>query len=220
MSKETDQKLTEKLQSLHVPLPDSAAKARAFERARLALRSPESETRRARFHFLSFGLGSALTVALVLLLLPRFYGPTSHPDSTQFAGRGLGETQPGFQTVALSDAAERQVLEETVQLFSGKVAALVRSGGRSEVMLTENTQANHKQPVIIELRIGGETLRILTFSGQTIELELNGNRQRVEILATGEGEVLLTGSDFVWSSTDPSSDELGISARALESLAL
>jgi len=220
MNKLSDKELFDKLQNLETPLEDPAVKARTFERARYAFRLKEPAVKKHGFHFMSFAMGAALSACLVFFLVGRFdsLSDAKHSTNTLLASKTASHNY--YKTASLSDEAEKKLLLETMQTFPGQFAALVRKGERSEIILSDASTANSKQPLIIELRKGKEQQRILTFSGQRLELEINGVKRQVEVLVSGDGAILLAGIDFIWSSKQPNTSKQEIRARSLGAVAL
>jgi hypothetical protein len=59
------------------------------------------------------------------------------------------------------------------------------------------------QPLVVQLRRGAERLRVLSYSGRRVCLDLDGSRVCFDVLATADGGVLLAGTDFLWSPAHP-----------------
>jgi hypothetical protein len=53
------------------------------------------------------------------------------------------------------------------------------------------------------MREGTNTIRVLTYSGRKVCIEIGGRQECFEPLVTGEGTVILSGDHFVWSDKDP-----------------
>ncbi|RRK00660.1 hypothetical protein Ga0100230_022915 [Opitutaceae bacterium TAV3] len=56
----------------------------------------------------------------------------------------------------------------------------------------------------LERTDNGQRLRILSYSGRTIRIELeDGTTLAFDALLTGEGDIILAGKDFLWSPAHP-----------------
>ncbi|WP_052362559.1 hypothetical protein [Geminisphaera colitermitum] len=56
----------------------------------------------------------------------------------------------------------------------------------------------------LERTDNGQRLRILSYSGRTIRIELeDGATLAFDALLTGEGDIILVGKDFLWSPAYP-----------------
>ena len=167
--------------SLPIPEPDAAARSRALSRALVALRNREgSVARRERRVAWPWPAvcGMALLLACLAVLPTRFKGP----DRTR---------------------ADLRVLHEMASLFENRLVAVVEQGEDVDVQLSTGEIPASEQPVRILLRRGRKVVRVLSFSGRELCLELDGRKTCLAVLATGEGGVTLVGGDFLWSPQNP-----------------
>ncbi len=94
-------------------------------------------------------------------------------------------------------------------LFGAQLDAIVESTNeapdiRLSADATDFARPRLAQPVLIQFqRVGGETTRVLSYSGRTVCVTLGGRRMCFEPLVTGRDEVILSGGAFCWSSEQP-----------------
>jgi hypothetical protein len=130
----------------------------------------------------AWAFAAALVTAL-LAMLGLWWGPRS--------SRANGDPLPV--------AASTRLIQELNDLFPGRIRAVIMEGPNSTIVLSEQPAAHGSEPVLVRLRRNGDSLVIVTFSGQSVDL----GPQRFEVLADGARGVLLVGEDFVWSSGGP-----------------
>lgn len=194
----TDDDLKRKLRTLEVPAPGEAARARAWHRARLAFASSErgrttsqtveSPARWALFRWAVPTLAAAIWAAIWLFALP--------PRGTAIAWN--------------------RVLQEMETVFPNRLNAVIERDGAFEVELSQDNAAAPGQPIMMEFRRGSHALRVLGFSGRRVCVDLDGVKACFEPLVTGEGTVILSGENFLWSPEHPSApDGFKVQARAL-----
>jgi hypothetical protein len=54
----------------------------------------------------------------------------------------------------------------------------------------------------VEFRRGASTVRVLSYSGRRVCVDLGGRRACFEALLSEQGKVIVAGDDFVWSADD------------------
>lgn len=96
--------------------------------------------------------------------------------------------------------ASARLLSELTGLFPNSLRAVISEGEQNRILLSEGDNARNTEPVLVRLCHNGECLTIVTFSGERIEV----GPLRFEVLAGGNGEVMLVGEDFVWSGSQRS----------------
>lgn len=107
--------------------------------------------------------------------------------------------EPESQTEPTNFEREKRVLREVEELFEGRVQFIVIKNGDATIEVAPDAVFG-QQAVLMELRRGGESWRIISFSGNTVELEIDGEVVEFEVLVAGDGEVIMAGRDFIWSS--------------------
>src|SRR5690606_16988149 len=109
-------------------------------------------------------------------------------------------------TTAQSTTADRDLLVQTGQLFPGQLNAIVIHNDTPQLDLSAEatTQpAPDDQAILVELTRDHHTLRILSYSGRTIRVQLNGAELHLVPLLTAAGDILLSGDDFIWTRDTP-----------------
>jgi len=110
-------------------------------------------------------------------------------------------------------AALGKCFHEIQSLFPNQVEAVVfeKSGARMELAKAANVPAS--QPLYLKISGPGGSVRMVTFSGQQVKV----NGDVCEVLVDRQGEVLVVGAHWVWSSSKPAGKSGGylIEARVL-----
>ena len=178
-----DGELIRKLRELITPQPGEGVREKALHRARIALVNPGDEVPAAGVSrgWLWLVARSAACVAVAAISALLFV--RSH-----HAGGG---------------EADAKLLKEMEVLFPGQIDSVVTRGGQVDLNLADAPDANSSQPLAVELRRDDQTIRVLTFSGRKVCLNLGGREECFETLVTGEGQVILSGDHFLWSTEDP-----------------
>lgn len=208
-----DELLRQRLSGLPVPPPDPAARDRALHRATVALRATGHPGSAPGSRWPSWWTASHRTLvggvsALVLI------AALGVAFTLQRAGRKRSPTTP---------TAECALLSQMEGLFGAQLDAIVESTNeapdiRLSADATDFARPRLAQPVLIQFqRVGGETTRVLSYSGRTVCVTLGGRRMCFEPLVTGRDEVILSGGAFCWSSERPAAGWNGyqVTARLL-----
>ena len=104
-------------------------------------------------------------------------------------------------------------------LFHEQLTAVIQESGKTEVRLTNSnlTAAPKTQAIMIVLKKGDSLIKILSYSGQQIEILLNGTKTVLEPLVTGSGEIMILNGETLWKSTQPKNiQSYQVSATPLE----
>jgi hypothetical protein len=103
-----------------------------------------------------------------------------------------------FHAAPLTEAErEKKVLAEFNQVFAGRLQAVITTGGKTEIVLSEN-DAPHGQPVMLRLNAEGQDIDVMSFSGQNVNLSVGGRQVSFDTLIDGKGGVILVGKDILW----------------------
>lgn len=191
----SDLDLRTALSALRAPAPSEAVSARALHRATIALAANcSTPAPRHRFTLSTSFLRTFGSVAAACLLL----------------ALGIWSTRPSLapntdQALA-APFASREFLAELQALFPGQLNALIDRDGTLSLDLADASSlppASADQAVIIELNRAGLRLRVLAYSGRAVRLDLGGVTLGLDPLITSDGDILLAGDNFVWSSAHP-----------------
>lgn len=186
MTAMNDDLLKKNLSRLAVPDPGATVRARALHRALTALHHAGSG-RDADGPDESHSLFWRWAVALCVI------------------GTGLtifwtdGQPAPRQESFAMWESA----LHQMEVLFPGQLNAVIEQDGQIEIDLTAKPEPASEQPVMVEFSRGARVLRVLSYSGRHVCVNLGGTRTCFEVLVTGDGNVILTGDDFLWDSQNP-----------------
>jgi hypothetical protein len=179
-----DPHIKQSLASLRTHAPSTQAADRALHRATIALANPAPDAPPARRHGWSrtlMALGSAGVLAFCGWLV--LHGSIDQPS-----------------------ASDRALLAQTGQLFPGRLNAIIIGADTTELNLSDmaSPPPPDDQAVLIELTRHGHTFRILSYSGRSVRVELDGIDLNFVPLLTATGDILLSGDNFIWSKDSPS----------------
>jgi hypothetical protein len=174
-----DESLNEKLRSLELPAPDPAAREKALHRALIAFENREASApptpRTYRAGWLVVGAAAALVCALGILL-------------------------PHVLTERPADlASQRALLKQMEALFPGQLRAIVEHGDDVDVLTEDERGSASDQPLVVTFRSAAKTIRVVSYSGRDVCLTIAGENVCFEMLLTDDGDVILSGKDFLWS---------------------
>jgi hypothetical protein len=107
-----------------------------------------------------------------------------------------------------------RVIEEVMAMFPKRVRAVIQDGDGLRVVLADEENVPVSTPLWVKLCRGDECVSLVTFSGH--ELEIAG--QRLTVLGSAKGDVIVLGDRYAWHSDDRHrvGSDLRIQARALE----
>lgn len=151
-----------------------------------------------------FWLDLAPTVGAALLLLALWFGFAPSHDGEKVFRKGVM-------------ARSKKLVRELSVLFPGRLEAVVAHQNDFNLAISDQAAPQGRQPVLLEISRRGERSRIVTFSGETVELPMAGELLPLEVLLSGTGEILILGPDFLWSNLTPSKPRgFHISAAIME----
>jgi hypothetical protein len=187
----TDADLKKQLSALPAVSAEPALRERALHRSLIALAQPpeaeEADAARASSGHSSWrvALGALVVVFVAGLLVFR----TGHFGAT---------------TNETNAHADLQTLAQVQELFPDRLNAVIERDGALELDLSTRPQFGAtEQPLIVQLERGDQRLRVLSYSGRSITLELKGVKLTFDALVTSDGGIVLSGRDFVWNSKQP-----------------
>ena len=189
-----DHELRKRLADFHPPAINETARHRALLKATLALSQPSFETpvtksRLAWPGFNAWAMGGAVLALMLVAGALLFRVNESSVSSMASAEGGDGDLR---------------TLAQVEELFSGHLNAVIERDGQLQVDLADQAQPGSTgQPLIVQLERDGHSVRVLSYSGRSITVELKGRRLTFEVLITGDGGIVLSGDDFAWSSAQP-----------------
>jgi hypothetical protein len=191
-----DSDLRSRLAALRPPGQTESTRARALHRAScaLAVATRPAPAPRRLFPLL---LGAAIATAAAFALGLWIARPAAPPASPRLASQDPASSNAATAPTA---ADSLQLLAQVHQLFPGRLNAVIERDGSLQLDLSPAAAALvADQPLLVEFTHGGHTVRVLGFSGRSVELELDGRPLRFSPLLTGEGSILITGEDFAWT---------------------
>ena len=193
--------LSEALRALPIPSAEEAAKARALHRSLLVLKGEglSSSPVESRDASAWVQWKRPLLIALAACCAALIW-------------LGVMERRHAEETVAL-----RQVLKGMEDTFQNQLSAVVLKDGEAKVFLAKEGATSSDKPLLITIHAPHERdeTRILTFGGQWIDLPLNGQSVRVQVLETASGGFVLLGDHFLWDGRHPAIGGIRIEGRFL-----
>lgn len=182
----SERELRKHLASMTPPPADEAARERALHRATVALAQPKDSEEAAGVRPVWRAAYGWVALCAVMLVA------------------GLVMIRSSQPAVVTNGGADLRTLAQVEGLFPGQLNAVIERDGEVQLDLAgQSSPAATDQPVIVQLEAGGHRLRVLSYSGRSITLELKGARFTFEALVTSDGGVMLVGDDFAWSSAQP-----------------
>lgn len=181
----TDDDLKELLRRHTAPEADAAARERALFQARLALSpgdSIEDEEAGAGSHGLFQACAAGLAAAALVLILVFVSGRESSSDPV---------------------AAARELLRQFETTFPANLDAVIERGDEVALALADTPRRSNGQRLMLTITDSETPLRILTYSGQRVCVDLAGQRLCFEMLITDAGEVIVAGDNFIWTANHP-----------------
>ncbi|MFV0416347.1 MAG: hypothetical protein ACK5NG_08265 [Chthoniobacterales bacterium] len=194
----TDDDLKKILKKLPIPASTESARGRAWHQANVAFQAAPAEAKRASatgMHMLRWASGVAC-LAVTCLAAAWIFFDLSGKDADDFT----------------------RTLQEMEMLFPDRLNAVIERDGEYQIDVSEGNSGVDVQPVIVEFKRGSQTVRVLSFSGRRVCVDLGEKETCFEPLVTGEGEVILAGENFLWSPKAPSRlNGFIVTARQLDS---
>jgi len=192
--KPDDQHLRDALAKLSTPPPSEAAQEQARAQALKAWhesRQPVSRARdrapRARGRWIWAGAAAAAAIILALVFLP-------NRNLAPELALAPGKESP----LPMADAPEH-LLDEMQKLFPGQVLAVVEQDHAVDLQLDESpTPVPTEQALQIELVRGTQRVEVLTYSGRSFSVKLDGRLTQFMPLLTGAGAlIVVTGNQVI-----------------------
>lgn len=182
-----------------MPSSQESVRARAKHRALIAYEQrntqqrDESATARSRWGWYVAG-----SLALILGMLPLVF-----PGQHRLGAENL--------------ANDREVLRQMEQLFPNQIDAVVQRNGKTDLALADSPGVGGAQPLVVVFQRGKESIRVLSYSGHRVCLDLGGKTSCFDLLETPNGGVILEGTDRAWiASQHPVVQGYSVRAQTLE----
>jgi hypothetical protein len=193
-----DGELRRSLQKLRVPEASESARERARHRALIAFQPggymPSEESARRGFVWRWRG---AVAVAVLIGGLPFFFHHHRHAPENL--------------------ANDREILEQMEKLFPGQVDAVVQKNGKTDLSIAQTPVVGSDQPLVVVFQRGQESIRVLSYSGHRVCLDLGTIHDCFDILETPGGGVILESENKVWiASQHPVVNGYAVRAQTLE----
>jgi hypothetical protein len=167
-------------------LPEIAEKSlEAFPRqviARLKSANPPNHQKQEFFPRWAWGFGLAACVVIAFA-------------TARWPGR------VATSAIAPTDRlASAKLIHELMTMFPNRLRAIVQDQRGLNLFLSDTNNVAASPPLYIRIWDGAHSASFVTFSGQ--EIQVDG--QTITALADVRGGIILTGNQFVWSSTKTS----------------
>ncbi len=185
-----DPDLEQRLAAWTPPAPSSEARERARHRAAIALKQAAVETTGEQrppdfsWKFVYAGLAAVALSVVVAVCWQQ------------------GVRRGGKPASAGADAG---LLAQVAAEFPGQLDAIIDRQGDLQLDLAPAPDAAATdQPLLVEFQRGAARIRVFSYSGRKICLDLGNGPTCFEALIGGGGEVSVVGEDFVWTTQTPS----------------
>jgi hypothetical protein len=107
-------------------------------------------------------------------------------------------------------ALAKKYYQEVEALFPNQVQAIVFEQGGPRLILADKANVPRSTPFYLKICGPGGCHEVVTFSGQQIQV----NGEKCDVLADGQGRILVVGKSRVWSET-ASPNPIRIEAKAI-----
>lgn len=190
-----------------VPEPTSEAREEAWKAARKAFREANKESgyettpiRPGKGNLLRWGVWGGIAAVFCLGI---FWAGQGGMFSLVDPIADEMSEGPGVMVVEDADSVDAPVseekesayrlLEEMRTQFDDQFLAMIE--GKDGISILTGTKGAHfsTQPVLLQIYGPTHTTRILTFSGQRLQAKIDQYSLNLEVLITGEGEVMVLG---------------------------
>lgn len=170
----------DKIRALRIPAPSERAREDALEAslAELRMRRPDPDPEKPRAIWLRWPW-LAMEASFVALAIAFGFAHWRSERADQ-------------------DARDAHLFTEMATLFPGQLEAVVTRGDDVDLQLASAPGRISGEEVVVEFSRGREIVRVLACSGSRVCIDLT-SRVCFDVLTTGEGGVLISGEDFVWS---------------------
>jgi hypothetical protein len=118
------------------------------------------------------------------------------------------------QTLDSDNIASAKLIREMLAMFPNRVRTIVSDEHGLNVELSDHEDIPVSPPLYVHICDGRQCSSFVTFSGQ----EIQAAGERITVLSDGQGGVILTSDQFVWSNEDHihGANRLSIEARNLD----
>jgi hypothetical protein len=209
-----DDELRQNLHRLRVPKVSESARARARYRSLIAFqqggfRPPEKSAWKG--FFLRWG-GAVALVVVISSLYHFLFQPCPAPENLADYVI-IQQHRPVPENVA----NDREILRQMEMLFPGQVGAVVQKNGKTELAIAQAPLVGSDQRLVVVFQRGQESIRVLSYSGHRVCIDLGKTHNCFDILETPGGGVILEGQDQVWlAAQHPVVNGYAVRAQALE----
>jgi hypothetical protein len=117
------------------------------------------------------------------------------------------------QTTSFALLQNEKLIRETLAMFPNQVRAIEQDENGLRLVLSEKPDVPASPPLWIRICEGKRCRTTVTFSGQNLQIA----KEKVEVLADAQGQVMLVGDRLFWSGAErnSASGHLRIQARTL-----
>lgn len=124
----------------------------------------------------------------------------------------------GVNNLREQQEREQVMLAQFNDMFKGRLRAVISAGGQTQIVLSENDLPMQRQPVAIRLTEKGQTVDIVSFSGENVKVKIAGREVDFDTLVDGQGKVILAGEGLFWrEGVNPrKGQDLTVNARLME----
>jgi hypothetical protein len=181
------------LRALQTPASSDSIREKARHRALSAFRNqtvPEQSHRRHSWWVYSSASVIGLIVIMLLAIVPRRELRTENIH----------------------------VFSEVESMFSGRLLAAIKDGDHLDLKLSDSAETHpDDQRILITLRKKTRQIQIVTYSGQPVDLKLDGHTEALTPMLTGDGSVIIvTDHDLIQGTKNTGYEGYSLSAKPIE----
>lgn len=124
------------------------------------------------------------------------------------------------QSVQITDTKHledkgRVLLAQGEEIFSGSFMGVVLEHDETNFLVAENNHITKSQPIMIRLKDGENTRYVISYSGQSIPVKVDGKIIQLDILLTGKDKVIVGTDKFIWTEEQGSQNGINLEAKLM-----
>lgn len=109
---------------------------------------------------------------------------------------------PKLQTIRTAQTdvqQEKYILAQFNEIFGERLQAIISVNDKTQIVLGDKA-VSRGQPIVIHMQDGEKNIKIVSFSGQNLQISVGDKLVNFDALVDSHGKVLLVGDDLFWES--------------------
>jgi len=107
------------------------------------------------------------------------------------------------------------LLAQGEEMFSGSFMGVVLEYDEVKFLIAEDRQITKSQPIMIRLKDGENTRYVISYSGQSVPIKIDGKIVQLDILLTGKDTVIVGSDKFIWTEEQGSQSGINLDAKLM-----